>query len=212
MSRNELTATEAARLSAITTADPVGSMLSLPEWLGSLINAVSRNPEGMPVWSRQPEIPTSLMPSGGQRTAIESRCLQLERMAVAGPEKRALQAVAKLVGFYATTGLSEQQAAVKAEVYLSAVNDLPAWAVEEAVTRWFRGQCGVRNYEFAPSPAVLREIADDIAKIAAGQLVVLRRILNAKALPSPIADEDRAAMAEKARAVIRGAQKVEDAA
>jgi hypothetical protein len=148
----------------------------------------------------------SLMPSSGQRDAIESRCQQLERMAVAGPEKRALKAIAKLVGFYATSGLSESQAAVKGEVFLSVVNDLPAWAVEEAVERWFRGQCGNRNYDFAPSPAVLRETAEDITRIAAGQLVILRRILNAKALPPPLTEEERARIAERATDIIRNAQ------
>jgi len=141
------------------------------------------------------------MPTGGQRAAIEHRCEQLERMAVAGPEKRTLQAVGRLVGFYATNSMSESQATVKTEVYMRAVNDLPAWAIDEAVDRWFRGGCGARNYEFAPSPAVLRDVATGIAQIAAGQLVLMRRILNAKAVPE-IPEEERAKQAERVRKLL----------
>jgi hypothetical protein len=132
------------------------------------------------------------------------RCSQLERMAVPGPEKRALQAIGKVVGFYATGQLNESQAAVKCEVYLSTLNDLPAWAVEEAVNRWFRGECGEgHNYSFAPSPAVLREIASFVARVAAGQLILFRRILNAKALPPPVTEEQRAVIAARAQDIIR---------
>jgi hypothetical protein len=201
-----LTITNAEQLPVITQVNPVASMLSYPAWLGSLINAVSRNENGMNVWTRQPEVPNALMPTGGQREAIEARCSQLERMAVPGPEKRALQAIGKLVGFYATGQLNESQAAVKCEVYLSTVNDLPAWAVEEAVNRWFRGECGdAYNYSFAPSPAVLREIAGYVARVAAGQLILFRRILNAKALPPPVTEEQRAALAVRAQEIIRNA-------
>jgi hypothetical protein len=201
MTKNALTKTEMADLTVITAAAPVASMLSLPEWLTSLVNAVSQTPEGAKIWTRQPEIPSRLMPTGGQRAAIEQRCGQLERMAVAGPEKHALNSLGRLVGFYATGNLSESQAAVKAEVYMRAVNDLPAWAIDEAVDRWFRGECGERNYEFAPSPAALREIAQGVARIAAGQLVLLRRILNAKAVPE-IPEEERAKQAERVRKLL----------
>ena len=190
-----------AELPVITTAAPVDSMLSLPRWLRSLVSAVSQTPEGAKIWTRQPELPSRLMPTGGQRVAIEERCEQLERMAVAGPEKRALMSLGRLVGFYATGGLSEQQATVKAEVYMRAVNDLPAWAVDEAVDRWFRGEAGQRNYDFAPSPATLREVAQGVASIAAGQLVMMRRILNAKPIDE-IPDEVREANIQRVKQIM----------
>lgn len=201
MTQNALTETDQAGLPTITTADPVASMLSLPEWLTSLVNAVSQTPEGARIWNRQPEVPIRLMPNGGQRAAIERRCEQLERMAVAGPEKRALMSLGRLVGFYATNGLSEAQATVKTEVYMRAVNDLPAWAIDEAVDRWFRGEAGERNYEFAPSPATLREIAQGVARIAAGQLVLMRRILNARPI-GEIPDEVREANIQRVKQIM----------
>lgn len=194
MTRNDLVATgrKEPLLPAIGQARPVEGLLSLPQWLTSLIDAVSRTPTGEPTWSRAPEIPASKMPTGAMRAAMEARCSQLEAMAAAGPEERTVAAVTKLMTFYATAGMTREQAAVRGEVFVDAVVDLPGWAVEEAVRRWFRGACGTRNYDFAPSPATLREIASDIASIAAGQLIVLRRILAAKPLPAPLTDEQRA--------------------
>jgi hypothetical protein len=53
--------------------------------------------------------------------------------------------------------------------YLSAIDDVPPWAVAEAIRRWHRGEGGGKdaNYRFAPAPAELRYAA--MQAPAAGQ-------------------------------------------
>jgi hypothetical protein len=203
MTATQLTRTDAATLlPAIPRNAPVEAMLRLPAWLDLLVHSVSRTEEGAPTWSREPKIPASLMPTGPQRAAIDARIAQLDRMAVPGPQDRALAAITKLVMFYATSGLSEDQAAIRGAVFLEALDDMPAWAIEEAVRRWFKGKAGEQRYDFAPSPAALRAITEDIAKIAAGQRVVMRRILAAEPLAPPVSDDVKAKHAAEAQALI----------
>jgi hypothetical protein len=57
-----------------------------------------------------------------------------------------------------------EAAEARIDAYLVAVSDVPGWAVDKAVKRWYRGACDVHgsehfNYSFAPSPADLRRIA-----------------------------------------------------
>lgn len=212
MSRNELTATEAVHLPAITPAAPVAAMLSLPAWLESLVIAVSRDSEtNAPIWQRVPILPENSLPTSEQRSAIAARIEQLSRMEQAYDERRAVSAITKMLMFYATTGMSEEQAAIRGEVYSEAVSDIPGWAVDEAVNRWFKGQAGVptKNYDFAPSPALLREIAERVLKLATGQRVLFTRILAAQPAPAAISEERKAKMAERVRRIIADAADAE---
>jgi hypothetical protein len=101
-------------------------MLSLPEWLKPLQHAVSYDTDGIPVWSREPAIPLSLMPTGAQREEIERLIQERKRMLQPGPEELALEVLAKLFVCYATGQTSEAQTAVRTNVYLDALNDIPA--------------------------------------------------------------------------------------
>lgn len=193
----DLTLTADATLPAINPNDPA-SLLSVPRWTDTLMRAVSRTTDGHPIWERSPKIPATSMPSGPQRVAIERRCGELEAMTQPGPEDVAARSVGGLLAFYATGKTDKTTASVKLRGYMLAVEDLPAWAVTEAVRRWFRGGCGHANYEFAPPPAKLRQVAEDVASLARGQLIIMRRILAAEATepPKPV---DRA-LVERLRA------------
>lgn len=136
------------------------------------------------------------MPTGPQRAAIEGRCIELEKLGHPGPEKGLVKAIAGLLAFYATGRTGEGGTDVKIRGYMIAVEDLPAWAVGEAIRRWFRGQCGQQSYDFAPAPAVLRQVASEVALGARGQLVVMRRLLNAKPADEITAEERAATLAK----------------
>lgn len=135
------------------------------------------------------------MPTGPQRAALERRCADLEAMGAPGPEAKIAKSVSGLLAFYATGRTGDASVDVKLRGFMVAVDDLPAWAVAEAIRRWFRGDCGQHNYEFAPAPATLRQIATDVSRIARGQLVLFRRILNARPDIEPT-DEERGRVAE----------------
>lgn len=48
----------------------------------------------------------------------------------------------------------------KGEAYMAALEDVPSWAVQEAMRRWYRAEYGPKyDYKWQPGPATLREIA-----------------------------------------------------
>ena len=64
-----------------------------------------------------------------------------------------------LLAFPITNGTSEAGRA-RAEAYLSALDDIPPWAIAQAIKRWHRGECGHGyDYRWAPAPAELRELS-----------------------------------------------------
>lgn len=131
--------------------------LSLPAWLGGLAL-------GTVIWPGQP---TRKYLAGGtnltsnQRAEAERSALALiDALSPAGREGDKARAVilTKMIRGSGGAVLTEQVAEAKAEAYRDAVDDLPPWAIAEAVKRWHRGQCGDHNYSFAPAPAVLRNV------------------------------------------------------
>ena len=82
-----------------------------------------------------------------------------------------------------TTDKSDESTVAKVSVYLDdALDDLPAWAVENAVRRWHRAECGGHNYTFAPAPGVLRGIA--LEELEPAKLVLRQLKLVLSAAPS----------------------------
>jgi hypothetical protein len=77
------------------------------------------------------------------------------------------------------TAPSEATLSAKAAAYLDAVGDQPAWALQEAVRRWNRGECGDHNYNFAPAPAVLRRVVEDVLAPYHAALVKVETALTA---------------------------------
>src|SRR3712207_6799885 len=75
---------------------------------------------------------------------------------------------------------------------MDALGDLPVWAVREAVRLWRRGLCVPHNYDFAPSEAMLRSVAERVVALARGQCAALQRLLAAQ----PVEELDEATRAE----------------
>jgi hypothetical protein len=96
--------------------------------------------------------------------------------------------VAELFESFGTLRLTEAQAKARAKGYLTALEGVPTWAVAEASRRWLQAKAGPQNYDFAPSPPRLREIADDALSEVRGQRCVLQRLL--KASPPMVAEND----------------------
>jgi hypothetical protein len=96
--------------------------------------------------------------------------------------------------------------------YLLALEDMPAWAVQEAYRRWALGQAGAEvpadEYAFAPSTVRLRRLAQFCVDVAEGQCRRLGRVLEAEPEYS-LSDEEAAENAARLDAV---RQEVEAAA
>jgi hypothetical protein len=73
-----------------------------------------------------------------------------------------LTAVSKMIMALGGKKLSDLAGEAKGEAYMAALTDVPCWAVEEAVRKWYRGEFDkVYDYSFPPAPAILRKHARD---------------------------------------------------
>jgi hypothetical protein len=89
----------------------------------------------------------------------------------------------------------------KGEAYMAALEDVPSWAVQEAMRRWHRAECGAKyDYKWQPAPATLREVA----LVEVYRVMGIRRQLNELLLAEPLI-EFAAEHQEKMKARIAGA-------
>jgi hypothetical protein len=64
-----------------------------------------------------------------------------------------------------------------------ALDDIPAWAISAAVSKWHRGECGAdQNYSWAPAPAVLRKVAEGLLVPVRAAIARISDLVNARPL------------------------------
>jgi hypothetical protein len=133
---------------------------SLPVWLGRLAIGTVDHP-GQPT---RRYLAGGLNLTPNQRAEAEGYRDRMRAALSSDDPLRLRNAVlAKMIMAYPMgAGSGELGAAARAESYLDALSDMPAWAIAAAVRRWNRGQAGDYNYSFAPAPAILRRIVDGI--------------------------------------------------
>lgn len=149
-------------------------MPSLPAWLASQRSAMVLNPQINPETGKYQDLmtlPAALMPTDTQRAAIQDhlRCLRslLDQTPLNGKEfdQATFSAVTKLLMVKPSAKTIEAAAEARGDAYMAALDDVPFWAVEEAIRLWYRGGCGEDergkryNYDWAPEPHALRRIA-----------------------------------------------------
>ena len=98
-----------------------------------------------------------------QRETAKALLAQLQA-SLTPPDERAaakerLAIVAKMLLAKPIAGASQEAGRARGEAYLVALEDVPPWAVAEAIRLWHRGECGDHNYDWAPNTAVLRKVA-----------------------------------------------------
>jgi hypothetical protein len=97
---------------------------------------------------------------------------------------------------YPMAGGSAESGKARGEAYLDALDDVPPWAMAEAIRKWHRGECGPdHNYRFAPAPAELRYAVMQILQPAKQTIAHLTGILNALTIeramdPAPLETEE----------------------
>lgn len=106
-------------------------------------------------------------------------------------QKQALEALEKIFRVYAASEKNEGSVAARAAIYLEALGDLPGHAIQEAVSRWLRGEGGHQEYNFAPKPPILRFMALEVLNPAREMALQLRKLLAAADYrkPEPIEGE-----------------------
>jgi hypothetical protein len=147
--------------------------LSLPAWLQRCVESLGAD-------YMNPEIPIELALSDAQVRAVVVRLDELSEAELACDVDHTMAVVAQLFESFATARLTEDQAKARAKGYLTALEGVPTWAVVEASRRWLQAKAGPQNYDFAPSPPRLREIADDVLCEVRAQRCSLERLLRAR--------------------------------
>lgn len=101
-----------------------------------------------------------------QKRAVEQYVGSLGELLQMTPEndirygQATLSAVSKMCMTLAGREGGEMAGEARGDAYMQALEDIPSWAVEEAVRKWYRGECGSKHdYRWVPAPAILRDIA-----------------------------------------------------
>ncbi len=188
-------------------------MPSLPAWLASRKSALATNLQRDPATGGFREmltLPATLLPSEAQRQAMMEHLRALRSWLETTPERdrkhsdETLATVTKLLLTLPAPRADERAVEAKGDAYMAALDDVPSWAVAEAVRCWYRGDCGTddrgraHDYTWAPVPAVLRRIA--LGKTAP----VRQRIAEIERILSAVEYVDCSAEFERGRRAMRG--------
>lgn len=88
-------------------------------------------------------------------------------------------------------------AEARGEAFMAALEDVPSWAVQEAMRKWYRGDHGARHdYKWQPAPATLRELS----LLEMYRVMGTRRRLKSLLIAEPLrefTEEEEAAMRAK---------------
>jgi hypothetical protein len=139
-------------------------------------------------------LPASLTLNLFERAEIERHVAELDRLCTQTPaghpewEKHTLLTITKLMLVLPSIQQNDVAAEATGEAFQAALDDVPHWAVAEAVRRWYRGDCEKRedgrpyDYHWRPSPAELRRIALSEVWRVKLRAITLRRLLAAEQL------------------------------
>lgn len=163
---------------------PERTIGTLPRWLERSVAAVS---DDFRNWT----ISSSFALTKSERMAVESHVAELEQATRNGPDERIGSALAKLLSAFPSQSASDEIANARAGAYRLALDGLPAWSIERAVTWWLQRQKGEgkENYAFAPSAPQLRRLADLAVQPMKAQLGRMRRLLDARVEHEPTPEE-----------------------
>jgi hypothetical protein len=183
-------------------------MRSLPAWLASRVASLTNERQPDPVTGKHRTVPTlpansTLAPA--ERDAVEQHVCALERMCAQCPltdrkaEEAMLLTVGKLMWALPCSTQNEDSAEARGSAFMEALDDVPAWAVDAARRRWYRGDCGKNSQglpfdcHWQPAPADLRKVALLELWRVRERINVLKDVLIAEPLIE-FTDEHRAAM------------------
>ncbi|RXH31997.1 hypothetical protein [Bradyrhizobium zhanjiangense] len=186
-------------------------MPSWPEWVVSRIGLVKDECQPSVTdgkWRTMPTLPSHLMLSQTERTEIERAIGELTELCDQTPERdprceaETLVLITKMMLALPSSQQNELGAEATGEAFQVALEDLPTWAVDAAMRKWYRGQCGLNqhgqpyDYRWRPAPADLRRVAFSARYAVFAQVRALQRLLDAEPLRE-FSEEQTAAMRER---------------
>jgi len=148
-------------------------------------------------WSDRP--PVKYLPAGltltDEQRAQGEGILSMLRAAMDGNDRYARRdrfaLVAKMLLAYPIGNASQEVGKARGEAYQIGLDGIPPWAVAEAIRQWHRGEAGDFNYSWAPSPAILRQVASQTMETCQKAAKDLADLLNAKPLEDAMKRDDQ---------------------
>lgn len=183
-------------------------MPSLPEWVVSRLESLKDNwQNGNTVLT----LPAALVLTEAQKEMVSQHIAALDRLVEFTPansadcEAETLVIVTKMLLALPAQRSTEAGNEAKGEAYLAALDDVPPWAVQEAVRKWYRGEHGAKyDYRWSPVPADLRALARSEEYKIRGRMQMLKRVRDAVPLVE-FSDEYRADMLKRIQAIVHAA-------
>lgn len=177
-----------------------------PHWVELRLTALRREIQQDPMTGRHREVPVlpkSLIFESEQKMLVERHISALDAIMAMTPEagdrfaEATTIAVSKMTLVLAGREAGDFAAEAKGEAFIDALEDVPFWAVQEAMRKWHRGEHGAEyDYKWQPAPATLRELSMVEVYRAKG----VRRGLADAAAASPMLEftaEQEASMKER---------------
>lgn len=178
---------------------------SLPEWVVSRLESLKDNWQN---GSKALTLPAAMVLTEQQRSMVEQHIAALGSLVAFTPvssadcEAETLVIVTKMLLALPSQRSTETGNEAKGEAYLAALDDIPPWAVQEAVRKWYRGEHGSKfDYRWSPVPADLRSLARNEEFKVRGRMTVLERIAAAVPLLE-FTDEHCAEMLSRLQEVV----------
>lgn len=163
-----------------------------PPWLTGCLKALG---EGL-----RPKLPAAFALTAEQRATVSEMSSRLaQHLAPASPAEVGA-ALAILQCSFPMTITDPTAAKANVRAYAMALEEVPAFALEEAVRRVLKGEAGLKG-SFMPTPPQLREVANDASRPARWHAVLLRRLLEAE-VEREISEEERARVAARFRTLL----------
>lgn len=163
-------------MNAVTTATGhPASEPSLPAWLTPLVSTLE-------VIDGTNHMPRGTVLSSTQRRELEAVVSSFDRYLSPADRREVAPIVARLFMAFPGERLSRDEAAMRGDGYMIALDGLPSWAVDQAATWWLRGERGDgrENYAFAPSPPQLRQLAERATLAARARRYEAVKVLQAR--------------------------------
>lgn len=163
----------------------------LPLWVEQLCASCKTECQPGPsgAYRDVPVLPKSLILGKEQRMLVEQHIAALTTALLLTPAEDMRQAestmttVTKMTLVLPSREVGDLASEARGEAFMAALEDVPSWAVQEAMRKWYRAECGDKHdYKWQPAPATLRELAMREVYMVMGTRRKLKNLLDAEPL------------------------------
>lgn len=185
----------------LATIDPIqrpdvrrpAKLNTLPQWVAQRLDSLRKvhQPDRAGIHREVPALPANLILGSEQKMLIEQHVAELASVLAMTPAEdeahgeATMVAVTKMMLVLPSRESGDLANEAKGESYMAALEDVPSWAVQEAMRKWHRGEHGPRfDYKWQPAPATLRELA----MVEMYRVMGVRRRLNDLLLAEPLVE------------------------